>query len=180
MEEHHIWKAPRKPNAECDGVKCHAWDRLHYQDLLCGCEVSDEVANYRVSGGGDACLGLLLLAWKPQRIYARQLDLSRAARLVKESMEQVRKRAVECLEEAWRHQSIQSRFLSALRQACSSEDLVIAAARKGQFFSVRGCSIIAARDVAVGQNEWYHFGIGAPILVHFSGWIGIFTVRFGL
>ena len=26
--------------------------------------------------------------------------------------------------------------------------------------------------MAVGQNQWYHFGIGAPpILVHFSGWI---------
>ena len=25
-------------------------------------------------------------------------------------------------------------------------------------------------DKAVGQNQWYHFGVGAPpILVHFSG-----------
>ena len=30
--------------------------------------------------------------------------------------------------------------------------------------------------VAVGQNQWYHFGVGAQsILVNFSGWIGMFT-----
>ena len=31
--------------------------------------------------------------------------------------------------------------------------------------------------MAVGQNQWYHFGVGAPpILVYFSGWIGMFTM----
>ena len=31
--------------------------------------------------------------------------------------------------------------------------------------------------MAVGQEQCYHFGVGAPpiILVYFSGWIGIFT-----
>ena len=32
------------------------------------------------------------------------------------------------------------------------------------------------QHVAVGQKQWYHFGVGAPpILVYFSGWIGMFT-----
>ena len=26
-------------------------------------------------------------------------------------------------------------------------------------------------NVAVGQNQWCHFGVGAPILVYSSGWI---------
>ena len=30
--------------------------------------------------------------------------------------------------------------------------------------------------MAVGQKQWYHVGVGAPpILVHFSGWIGMLT-----
>ena len=31
-------------------------------------------------------------------------------------------------------------------------------------------------EMAVGQNQYYHFEVGAPpILVYFSGWIGMFT-----
>ena len=30
--------------------------------------------------------------------------------------------------------------------------------------------------MGVGQDQWYHFGVGAPpISVYFSGWIGMFT-----
>ena len=32
---------------------------------------------------------------------------------------------------------------------------------------------VHCQDVAVGQNQWYHFGVGAPrILVYFSGGLG--------
>ena len=35
---------------------------------------------------------------------------------------------------------------------------------------VREIHLRFERDVAVGQNQWYHFGVGAPpILVYFSG-----------
>ena len=35
---------------------------------------------------------------------------------------------------------------------------------------------LATLDVAVGQNQWYHFGVGAPpILIYVSGDWGMFT-----
>ena len=35
---------------------------------------------------------------------------------------------------------------------------------------------IGQADMAVGQNQRSHFGVGAPpMLVYFSGWIGMFT-----
>ena len=38
-------------------------------------------------------------------------------------------------------------------------------------------------QLAVGQHQWYHFGVGAPLILepillvgtYFSGWIGMFT-----
>ena len=30
-------------------------------------------------------------------------------------------------------------------------------------------------NMVVGQHQWYHFGVGAPSLVYFSGWLGMFT-----
>ena len=39
-----------------------------------------------------------------------------------------------------------------------------------QFCSMRICAVNNHFDQAVGQNQWYHFGAGAPpILVNFSG-----------
>ena len=36
--------------------------------------------------------------------------------------------------------------------------------------------IVFLGHLAVGQNQWYHFGVGAPPnLVYFSGWLGMFT-----
>ena len=37
-------------------------------------------------------------------------------------------------------------------------------------------SLVTWRRMAVGQNQWYHFGVGAPpILEPFSVGIGMFT-----
>ena len=36
-------------------------------------------------------------------------------------------------------------------------------------------------QMAVGQHKWDHFGVGAPpILIYFSGWIGMFTKGTGV
>ena len=43
--------------------------------------------------------------------------------------------------------------------------------RKSDGFLTGGnpTGIFAGSHVAVGQNQWYHFGVGAPMLVHFGG-----------
>ena len=43
---------------------------------------------------------------------------------------------------------------------------------------------VALRHLAVGQHQWYHFGVGeftTHFRTYFSGWIGMFTGanRFG-
>ena len=42
--------------------------------------------------------------------------------------------------------------------------------RVNELFNTRQISNLLLTYMAVGQNQWYHFGVGAPlILVHCSG-----------
>ena len=39
-----------------------------------------------------------------------------------------------------------------------------------------GIFLVSLDQQVVGQNQWYHFGVGAPpTLVYLSGWIGMLT-----
>ena len=44
-----------------------------------------------------------------------------------------------------------------------------------------GQVFLSPHNMAVGQNQWYHFGAGAPpVTVYFSGWIGMFSGGYDL